>query len=147
MLRAYITDNHRLWDQDLPQPVFALRSVAVSETTGFTLTYLLVTFVRELNATGKGFNLLKYREEVPEAIDMSSHIINLNYLVKLYKSVKSNLEKSRMKHENHYNLRRREISLKIGDCVLKQNFVQSNAANYFSSKLASRFVGPYRVKE
>lgn len=144
MIRAYIKDNHRVWDQDLPKLGFALRS-AVSESTGFTPAYL--TYGRELNATGEGYSLLKDWDQVPGKQEMSPHVRNLENLVHIYKAVKNNLDKSHQKNERHYNLRRRETTFNVGDSVLKRNFVQSKAVNYFSSKLAPRFVGPFKIKQ
>jgi transposase InsO family protein len=143
MIRAYITDNHRVWDENIPQLGFALRT-AVNESTGFTPAYL--TFGRELNATGTGFNLLKDQDTLPENTDRTTHAGNLKNLVKLYRQVKTNLEKAHQKNEKHYNLRRRELSFDIGQYVLKRNFTQSNASRFYSSKLAPQYVGPYRIK-
>lgn len=143
MMRAYIKDNHRLWDQDLPKLGFALRS-AVSEATGFSPAYL--TFGRELNATGSGFGLLKDWSEVPDT-DTDKPTEHLKKLGDIYKIVKTNLEKTHQKNERYYNLRRRPAEYGVGDSVLKRNFVQSSAVDYFSAKLTPRFVGPFKVKQ
>lgn len=143
MLRAYIKDNHRLWDHDLPKIGFALRS-AVSEATGFTPAYL--TFGRELNASGSGFGLLKDWTQLPETLE-DKPTDNMKKLVEVYKFVKTNLEKSHQRNEKHYNLRRRKAEFDVGDSVLKRNFVQSSAADYFSSKLTHRYVGPYKISQ
>lgn len=143
MLRAYIKDNHRLWDHDLPKIGFALRS-AVSEATGFTPAYL--TFGRELNASGSGFGLLKDWSQVPEAPE-DKPTDNMKKLVDVYKIVKAQLEKSHQRNEKHYNLRRRYAEFDVGDRVLKRNFVQSSAADFFSSKLTHRYVGPYKISQ
>lgn len=143
MLRAYIKDNHRLWDQDLSKLGFALRS-AVSEATGFTPAYL--TFGRELNASGSGFGLVRDWSQVPEMQD-ETPTDHLKKLIDIYKIVNTNLNKSHQRNAKHYNLRRRPAEFEVGDSVLKRNFVQSNAADYFSSKLTDRYVGPYKVKQ
>lgn len=141
MLRAYIKDNHRLWDQDLAKLGFALRS-AVSEATGYSPA--LLTFGRELNASGSGFQLLKDWSQVP---DQSKDRPNedLQKLVDVYKIVKANLEKSHEKNEKRYNLRRRPVEFQVGEDVLKRNFAQSKAVDHFSSKLTPRYVGPYKI--
>lgn len=144
MLRDYIKDNHRLWDQDLSKLGFALRS-AVSETANYSPAYL--TFGRELNATGEGFNLLKDWEQIPVEREETPHLKTLENLTNIYKVVKKNIEKSHQKNEKYYNLRRREVTFKVGEQVLKRHFIQSNAANFFASKLAPRYTGPFKIKQ
>lgn len=143
MLRAYIKDNHRLWDKDLPKIGFALRS-AVSETTGYSPAYL--SFGRELNATGTGFGLLKDWTQVPD-VPEGRPTEAVKKLIDVFKVVKANIEKSHSKNEKIYNLRRRPAEFEVGDRVLKKNFEQSNAANYYSSKLTPRYVGPYKIRQ
>lgn len=143
MIRAYIGDNHRHWDKDLPQLGFALRS-AVHETTGFSPAFL--TFGRELNATSEGYALLNDQSQLPvDGDNCKDHVTKLQKLKDIIPLVKYRLDTAHSKSAGRYNLRRRDVAFKEKDLVLKRNFVQSNAASYFTSKLAPRFVGPYRI--
>ncbi|KAK3928364.1 Transposon Tf2-9 polyprotein [Frankliniella fusca] len=64
---------------------------------------------------------------------------------KFRKEIVSRLEKAYDRNKVYYNLRRRPVDLKPGDKVLRENHVQSNAANFFSKKLAPKFIGPFTV--
>ncbi|KAJ8965766.1 hypothetical protein NQ317_010167 [Molorchus minor] len=66
---------------------------------------------------------------------------------KIFQDVKKRLEVAGKKSCSRYNLRRRYEHYKSGDMVWKRNYTLSNAANYYSAKLAPKFVGPYFVKE
>lgn len=144
MLRAFVGENHRHWDQKLAKIGFAIRT-AVHEITGYTPAYL--TFGREPLASGKGFSLLKGWNEVPQVSDPTPHGEKIKELKAIYKEVKIKLEKSHEKNVKHYNLRRRPAEFQVGEQVLKKNFTQSNAATFYSAKLAPRFVGPYIISK
>lgn len=55
------------------------------------------------------------------------------------------MTEAHQKNSHYYNLRRRKQNFKVGDLVLKKNYVQSNAANYFAAKLAPIYVGPFKI--
>jgi len=142
MLRAYISENHRHWDKDLAHLGFALRT-AVQETTGHTPAFL--TFGRELQASGEGYALLDDPSSIPAVGNATDHATHLKKLDEIFKTVTKKLDIAHKKSADRYNLRRRSLEFNVGDLVLKRNFVQSDAAAYFSSKLTPRFTGPYRI--
>lgn len=51
------------------------------------------------------------------------------------------------KGKRSYNLRRRSEQFYVNQLVWKKNFVQSDAARYYSQKLAPKYVGPFLVKK
>jgi hypothetical protein len=59
--------------------------------------------------------------------------------------VANRIKEAHGQNARRYNLRRRPVTYRVGDVVLKKNFPQSDAAKYFSAKLAPRYVGPYIV--
>lgn len=144
MLRAYVNSNHREWDKFLPKIGFALRT-AHHETTQHSPAYL--TFGRELATAGAGFKVLQDGLEVPDTEGNGGYAERLQDLKNVYQEVAERLQEAHQQNARKYNLRRRPVKYKVGDIVLKKNFPQSDAANFFSAKLAHRFVGPYVVAE
>lgn len=142
MLRAYVTDNHREWDKYIPKIGFALRS-AHHESTQHSPAFL--NFGRELASAGAGFEVLPDGLAVPSPEDCGKHGEKLQALKNIYQEVAERLNEAHQQNASRYNLRRRPVTYNVGDVVLKKNFPQSDAANYFSAKLAPRFVGPYIV--
>lgn len=141
MLRAYVGENHREWDQRLAQVGFALRT-AVHETTGHSPAFL--NFGREPAASGEGSSLLV--DQVPAVQeDCTVQTSRLQELRNLYQDITQKLRESHQKNSHHYNLRRRPQEFKVGDLVWKKNYTQSNAATYQSAKLNPRYVGPFTV--
>lgn len=144
MLRAYVGECHRQWDKHIPQLGFALRS-AVHEVTGYSPAFL--TFGRELDVSGEGYKICEDFSQLPTVTSAEGHAGRLQELQEVYRNVVSRLEKNHQKNARHYNLRRRHVQYDVGDMVWKKNFTQSNAAAYYSSKLAPTFVGPFRVSK
>ncbi|KAK9709956.1 RNase H-like domain found in reverse transcriptase [Popillia japonica] len=63
----------------------------------------------------------------------------------LYAAVKQRLEKAAEKNKKYYDLRRRNVAYEVGDQVYRRNYVQSDAANFYSAKLAPRYIGTFVV--
>lgn len=142
MLRAYVQDNHREWDKNIAQIGFALRT-AYHESTQYSPAYL--NFGREPRTSGAGFQILQDGSVVPPVEDNKKYGDKIQELKTIYRDVADRLKDAHERNAQRYNLRRRPVTYQVGDIVLKKNFQQSNAANYFSAKLAPRFVGPYMV--
>ncbi|KAJ8940177.1 hypothetical protein NQ314_010802 [Rhamnusium bicolor] len=64
---------------------------------------------------------------------------------RLYAEVKQRLKKASEKNKRYYDLRHRDVTYEIGSRVYRKNFVLSDAAQHFSSKLAPKYVGPFIV--
>jgi hypothetical protein len=135
---------HRSWDKYLSELQAALNS-AVHQVTGYSphrLVYgeelCLDARLRELKGPeGPEVPLLDSREE---------HLERLGILKDIYRDVVTRLKRAYEKNAKIYDLRRREVSYKPGQIVWRRNFVKSDAANYFSKKLAPRFAGPFTIK-
>jgi hypothetical protein len=93
------------------------------------------------------------RESVPHSLDTlqvtdrSKEAEALTELAEIFQRVTVALTKAYNQNAIRYNLRRRQLRLNAGDIVWRRNFVQSNAAHFFSAKLAPRFVKCKVVKK
>lgn len=138
MLRCYIEDNHKNWDQLLPKVACAIRS-SVHETTGLTPHFL--NFSREYVNSGD-------LHEIPDFATKASQdtILRSQELARVYKDVQKRLQKAHEKSKQRYDLRRRPVSYSIGQEVYRKNHVLSDAAKDFTAKLAPKYAGPFFIK-
>lgn len=143
MLSSFVKDNHRNWDLLLPKVACAIRT-SKSETTGFTPFF--INFGREMILQGGDHSPppVTLQDSDDSNPDPSPKRRALE-LEKVFEAVRKKLEQARTQSEKRYNLRRRDVRYDVGDRVWKRDYVQSDAANYFSAKLAPKFGGPYVV--
>lgn len=139
MIRSYINKDHREWDTQLHKLGYALRT-AVHEVTGYTPAYL--NFGREVYLSGKMHHLNKDITdndpiEFAARESLASHVKEVQ---KLCSEIQAKLSKAYDSSAARYNLRRRPISLDVGQVVWKRNKQLSDAAGYFQAKLAPKFV-------
>lgn len=140
MLVSYVSDNQRKWDTFLPKIAWAIRS-AKHEVTGESPNF--INFGREVHISGK------LQPEVGDQIQFQrdSKYDKGTPLKKLYQDTQERLKKAYEKSKNVYNLRRRDERFSTGQKVWKRNYLVSDAAKYFSAKLAPKFAGPFIVKK
>ena len=137
MLSSYIRDNQRHWDKSLPQIGCAIRS-AKHDSTGFSPYF--VNFGREY--------VWDYKDRFPDSLDKKlDPQERVRGFEKLYRDIFAKLVKAHERAKKNYDLRRRPQSYNTGDLVWKRNFVLSKATDYFSSKLAPKFVRPHRISK
>lgn len=142
MLRSYVQqNNHRTWEDNLPAIGCAIRT-SRHETTG--CTPYLVNFGREHKLFGQDFS-----EGIPSAETERQNYIRerIQAFKVLYQKIHGKIDAARQKNRHHYNARRRPVSFVPGQFVWRKNKILSNAANYFSAKLAPEFVGPFKIKK
>ncbi|KAL0197545.1 hypothetical protein M9458_006085, partial [Cirrhinus mrigala] len=138
MMAAYVDDNHKKWDQFLPEFRFALNS-AIQETTGLSPAELQLG--RKLQ--GPIDKVLHGPNLTPD----TSFYDVVHHLHQLQKQAKERSEKAKLRQLRNYNKKRRELTFKSKDRVWLQNFPQSSAKHKFSAKLAPKWKGPYRLKQ
>ncbi len=136
MIAAYVGDNHKKWDQHLPELRFAINS-AVQETIGMSPAELHLG--RKLQ--GPMDKLLHGQNLSPTA---PSYDVTEN-LSKLQARAKECSKKASIRQLRSYNKTHRDATYKEKDCVWVRNFPQSSALHHFSAKLANKWKGPYRI--
>lgn len=138
MLTAYVSENHKTWDQYLYKIAYAIRS-SKHEVTGLTPNF--VNFGRETSLDGHCENYVPADSEFP-AIDPDNRKLGF---AKIYKDVQSRLLKAHQRSTQQYNLRRRPDKFSLHQKVWRRNHVLSDKSKQFAAKLASKFVGPFVI--
>ncbi|KAK9751650.1 RNase H-like domain found in reverse transcriptase [Popillia japonica] len=144
MLVSYVSTNHRLWDEVLPKIACAERT-ARHEVIG--LTPYFVNFGREMILSGtdhKGQD----KENEPVNLDRGKSDVfahRSEALRRVYKDIRLRLQQAYEKSKCRYDLRRRAVEYLPNQLVWRKNFVLSDAAKYFSAKLADKYIGPFMI--
>lgn len=138
-IRSYIKDNnHRDWDVHVHKICNAINT-AVHDVTGFSPAFLV--FGRNLPIFGDYYGLIPQKNLSPYKFeDRTQFMSELSKLPDLYKMVEENIKKSYQRNKHYYNLRKRHVEFETGDTVYKRNHVLSDAPNYFSNKLAKKYI-------
>ncbi|KAG5883462.1 hypothetical protein JTB14_030884 [Gonioctena quinquepunctata] len=142
MIRCYVSENHKEWDKMLSKVACAIRT-QVHESMGRTPYF--VVFGREFP-----INLEIGLPDSSGDFTVDQEILARDRsepLHQLYKEVKGKLLKAAEKNKRYYDLRHRDVKYEVGDEVYRENFVHSDAAKFYSSKLANKFVGPFIVSK
>ena len=135
MTSSYVKDNQHHWDKSLSQIGCAIRS-AKHESTGFTPYF--INFGREY--------VWEYKNRYPKCANKSfAPQERVRGFEQVYKDVFEKLKKTHERVKKNYDFRRRPQTYGIGDLVWKRNFVLSRGSEYFTAKLAPKYVGPYRI--
>lgn len=139
-LAILVGQDQRNWSKYLPQIQLSLNST-INIVTGHTP--FLLAKGREMMTDGM---LHSIRGGIPNSLDdlqisnRSDRATALNEMADIFQRVTDALTKAYKQNAVRYNLRRKELRLSVGDIVWRRNFVQSNAAHFFSAKLAPRFL-------
>lgn len=139
-LAIMVGNNQRLWDKHLPLIQHALNNTT-NMTTTFTPSYLF--FGREVVIDGRFHKPLGYIPKDGEPIQIDApteHARGLEQLAETYDVVQQKILESFQRNAHRYNLRRKTVEYNVGDVVWVRHNVLSKKAEFFSNKLAPRFV-------
>ncbi|GFW75474.1 retrovirus-related Pol polyprotein from transposon 412 [Trichonephila clavipes] len=131
MIASFVEENHENWDQFLHE--FALRT-AVNETTNKTPAELFLGR-KIITPFSKLINVTEDAKYVDRNIE------------RLFDEARRNMQKKHKSWEKHYNLRRRDVHIKVNDLVLLQTHFLSAAGRKHVGKFMPKFEGPYKVLE
>ncbi|GFV74974.1 retrovirus-related Pol polyprotein from transposon 17.6 [Trichonephila clavipes] len=115
MIASFVEENHENWDQFLHEFAFALRT-AVNETTNKTPAELFWGR-KNHNPFSKLINVTEDAKYVGSNIE------------RLFDEARRNMQKQHKYWEKHYNLRRRDVHIKVNDLVLLQTHFLSAAGS------------------
>lgn len=144
MIRSYLRNDHRMWDENLAKIACAINT-AKHEVTKHTPYYL--NYGREQVLDGKYFNPHAQENDL-EVNPISRH--GTEHLSEqfnnIFTAVRRELDRAYEKNCRVYNLRRRPDEYEVGDRVWRKNYVLSDGTKHFASKLAPKFTGPLVIR-
>uniref|UniRef100_A0ABD2WL33 RNA-directed DNA polymerase n=2 Tax=Trichogramma kaykai TaxID=54128 RepID=A0ABD2WL33_9HYME len=143
MIKAYVEEDHREWDEKLPELTFAYNT-AKQSSTGMSPAELIYgvqpeqpgSFRRELELEAQD-------QEQDEAV--TAWKAKLQGLPEKHEKAAENLKKANEKQAKYYNAGRRTTEFEVGEKVWKISKSLSNAAKGKCAKLAWDFAGPLTV--
>ncbi|GFW43544.1 retrovirus-related Pol polyprotein from transposon 412 [Trichonephila clavipes] len=133
MIASFVEENHENWDQFLHEFAFALRT-AVNETTNKTPAELFL-----------GRKIITPFSKLINVTEDAKYVGN--NIERLFDEARRNMQKQHRSWEKHYNLRRRDVHIKVNDLVLLQTHFLSAAGRKQVGKFMPKFEGPYKVLE
>lgn len=141
MLISYIKNNdQKKWNANLSQIGCALRT-CYHEVTGVSPYF--ANFGREMILNPEYHDKLDVNNL---DFDYSKLLPRSEAMQKLFADIKDRLMKAYTKQSFYYNLRRRDLQFNPGEYVWRKNFVLSDASKHFSSRLAPKYIGPFKIK-
>lgn len=138
MIKQYIGEDHRRWDENLPELQFAINT-SIQDSTGFSAAQL--NFGRELRKPNTVYHDLEL-DLTTNPVDGESLSTRMKDMIAL---VRTNIAKASTQQAKYYNLRRRAWFPELGERVYKKLHPQSSAPNNFAAKLAPSYAGPFIV--
>ncbi|GFW64678.1 retrovirus-related Pol polyprotein from transposon 412 [Trichonephila clavipes] len=132
MIASFVEENHENWDQFLHEFAFALRT-AVNETTNKTPAELFL-----------GRKIITPFNKLINVTEDAKYVGN--NIERLFDETRRNMQKKHKSWEKHYNLRRRDVHIKVNDLVLLQTHFLSAAGRKQVGKFMPKFEGPYKVR-
>lgn len=143
-ISSYIKDNHRDWDLHLAEVTQAL-NLAKHEVTQLPPSFLI--FGRHVPVDGEFYEAADPDpEQKGEVTGKLFWQQNLQKLPLLYNDIKDRLHKAYKNSCRQYNLRKRDVRYKVGDIVWKKVYSLSKAGEYYSKKLAAKYMPCVVVK-
>lgn len=136
MIASYVSENHRHWDQNLAKVSCAMRT-AKHEVIKFTPFF--VNFGRHM--------ILKGTDHEDTISTPRSEEEDQSMRQEILKDVRRRLQNASRIGQQQYNLRRRSDQFYVNQLVWRKNYVQSDAARFFSQKLAPKYIGPFMIKK
>lgn len=143
MLSSFVEGNQRAWDVLLPKVACAVRSARheVIDSSPY-----FVNFGREMILNGEHHPFKSTDSEDPEVRRNLKCIQDRKHLFEnLFEDIKLRMQKASNTNAKYYNLRRRPEQFILGQKVYRRNFTLSDAAKYYTAKLAPKFVGPFLI--
>lgn len=142
MLAMYVSENHQTWDENIHKIACALRT-STHETT--KLTPYFINFGRNMALSGADY--LSTDTLTLEDGEQAGEKSRNEAFREMFADVRKRLEVAGKKSCDRYNLRCRNVEYLPNQVVYKRNYVLSDAAKFFSHKLAPRFVGPFYIRK
>jgi transposase InsO family protein len=138
-LAMLVGKNQRDWCGLLPKITSCLNAT-VNMATKHTPHFLMHGF--EYIPHASFYRTLEVNQEIQssDTQPLDQRINDISHLEQRYDLVTKTLVEAFNRNATRYNLRRKDLTLSLGQTVWRRSFVLSNAGHYFSKKLAPRFI-------
>lgn len=136
-LRSYIKDNHKGWDEHIPEIAIALKT-AVHSITGYSPFFL--NHAREYVFHGSDYQLSEASKEDEIADPYIHRSLFLDKFLEQASKIHLKLFQSYSRNKKYYDLHRSSAIFEVGDMVYLRNYAKSDAEKNFCKKLAPKFV-------
>jgi cell fate (sporulation/competence/biofilm development) regulator YlbF (YheA/YmcA/DUF963 family) len=137
-IKAYIGNNHRKWDVNIPQVSLAIRT-AVNDSTGYSPFFLNTG--RQYISSGNEYELNRKKSNTSVNEDRDQHASTLFHSHSdVFLDVQRRLRRAYDQNAKQYNKGKTKVSFQVGEIVWKKNYVLSDASKFFAAKLAPRFI-------
>lgn len=138
LMKIYLKDNQKKWDEQLPEIQFAINT-SNQESTGFSSA--VMNFGRDLRPPNSFYE--DQTGDIPKPpVNPAENNAKISEILRI---ARRNLAKAQARQAKHYNKKRRVWSPKINSLVYKREFPLSKGADGFAAKLAPNYSGPYRL--
>lgn len=139
-IRAYVKQDHRLWDENVTSISCGLRNACHQSIN--TSPYRAL-FGFHMITHGSSYSLLKNLNLLDEPCAQLSHE---DYMQNIRQDIGKCIKEAYERNKQQYNLRTRIPTFTTGQEILRRNFVQSNVGRHFNAKLAPVFIKA-RIRE
>jgi hypothetical protein len=146
LMAMQVGNDQRNWCTNLPK-ICSCLNATMNIATGHTPHFLMFGFEHIPHASFYRTLQANQDSQTNNINPIDQRINDVSQLERLYDSVTQSLVQAFNKNAARYNLRRKDTVLSEGQIVWRRSFVQSNAALYFSKKLAPRFIKCQVVKK
>lgn len=141
MIVAFLQKNHKDRDVNVHEFMFAFN------TPVHGALKVLPTFLNFEREPLPYRNLRREYEKNSELTETKSEewLDRVSRLIHLRDLVCKNLDRSYETQEKYYNEKKRNLSLRVGDLVLKRDRKKFDEAKDLAQKLNEKFIGPFKI--
>ncbi|KAL7296784.1 hypothetical protein TKK_0010187 [Trichogramma kaykai] len=145
MMMSYIEENHKTWDEHIYELTFAFNT-AVHDSTGVSPAFLNLGRNPEIghSVRRKEAEAALIAEEDEARIAWAMHMKNLSGI---RDKATENSQRAQERQAQYYNKKRRDVTFKVNDRVLRRNRILSSSVKGIAAKLGRKFRVPCRVSK
>lgn len=137
-IRSYCHEDHKSWDEALPQIAQAIR-LSQHEVTESPPSFLV--FGRNVPVSGDFYG--KIADNATNQVSIANKVHrsrDIQEMPAIFDDVRKRLKTAYARSQTRYNLRKRDVRFHVGDYVWKRNYSKSDKSNFLSAKFMPKFI-------
>ena len=143
MIKAFLHDDHRLWDEHLPEFCFAVNN-SIHDSSRFSPFFLNYGRNPIPPFSIQNMDIPRKKSISTDPKVWADRMLRLEAYHDL---IRRFLFKASVKHAKYYNKGRKKVKFQVGDKIMKREHHLSSGGKRFSAKLARPFSGPHNVSK